>query len=166
MARTKTWVSVLIATLSIVCVAGIVLVGGPVYWFSRHVDSHELSSAGAADEFRRERARFIGQPALVEMRPGAEPIVRRAAERSHGSPVTTLHVLGYDPNQEKLIRANVPFWLLRVAPRSSFSLTSEDSLVFGNLRLSADDIERHGQGLVLDLEDIPVRGVRALAWTD
>jgi hypothetical protein len=39
-------------------------------------------------------------------------------------------------------------------------------MLFGRLRLSAEDIERRGRGLVLDMEDIPVRGVHALAWTE
>ena len=165
MSRKRTWLSILLAMVAIAVVLCLALVGGTAYWLYSHVQTQELSSDSAAAEFSRQRARFAGQQPLVEMRPGAEPVVHRAAP-VRGGAVTTFHVLAYDPDDEQLIRTAVPMWLLKLAPKSSTSITSGDSVVFGRLNLSMDDIARQGPGLVMDLADIPVRGVRLLIWTD
>lgn len=166
MSPKRTWLSILLAVVAIAVVLCLALVGGAAYWLYQHVQTQELSSDGAADEFRRARARFAGQQPLVEMRPGAEPVVHRGTGPASSTPVANFHVLAYDPDEEKLMRANVPFWVLKMAPEKSISFTSRDRLLFSRLRLSMDDIERRGPGLVMDLDDVPVRGVRLLIWTD
>jgi uncharacterized membrane protein len=110
MAQRRTWLTILIGLVLAVFVLCIALVGGSVYWFYQHVQRQPMSRESAADEFSRERARFVGQTPLIEVRQGEQPVVHRTIRR--GAPVaatlTAVHVLVYDPREERLIRANIP----------------------------------------------------------
>jgi hypothetical protein len=120
MAKPRTWVSILIAGVVIVVMLGIAVVGGSAYWFYQHVNTRLTSKDTAVAEFDGERARFEGQQPLVEMRPGEDPVVHRSASTAH-TELKAIHALFYDPRARKLVRANFPFWVLRVAPRSQLS---------------------------------------------
>lgn len=165
MADKRTWVSVLIAAAAIVVIFGLACIGGAVFWFRQHVNTQYTSPDTAAGEFDRERARFAGQEPLAELRSGESPIVHRSTQSS-GPPLTTLHLLAYDPQEERIIRANVPFWAARLSPSAAFSITSEDSVIFGKLQLTADDIARHGPGIVMIADDVPVHGARFMVWAE
>jgi hypothetical protein len=165
MAEKRTWVSVLIAAAAIAVILGLVAIGTTIFWFRQHVNAQYTSRDSAVQEFSRERARFAGQEPLVELRSGESPIVHRAAQSS-GVSLTALHVLAYDPEEERLIRASVPFWAARLSPMAAFSITSEDSEIFGKLQLTADDIARHGPGIVMIADGVPVHGARVLVWAE
>jgi hypothetical protein len=81
-----------IVIIGIVCVA---LVGSCAYWFYRHhFETRFVRVESAAQELQRERARFAGQRALVEIRLGREPIVHRpdpAQKKSAGSQFLPVH---------------------------------------------------------------------------
>jgi hypothetical protein len=166
MANKRTWISILIAGVVIVVMLGVALVGGSAYWIYRHFNTRFTSNESAVAEIDGERARFNGQQPLVEMRPGEDPIVHRAASRVRQTELRAIHALFYDPRARKLVRANFPFWVLRVAPRSQLSFFSDDSELFGDLHLTLEDLEHQGPGLVLDMKDVPIRGGQALVWTD
>jgi hypothetical protein len=61
---------------------------------------------------------------------------------------------------------NFPFWMLDMAPRGQASFLSGNSELFGDLHLTLDDLAQRGPGLVMDMKDVPIRGGRALVWTD
>ena len=166
MAAPKTWVSILIAGVAIVVVLCLAVVGGSIYWIAQRFDSRDTSDDDAKIQINVERARFSGQQPLVEIRPGEDPIVHRTAEAGLHPEIKAIHALLYDPRGRKLVRANFPFWVLRVTPRSQLSFFSDDSEIFGDLHLTLADLERRGPGLVLDMKDVPVKGGQALVWTD
>jgi hypothetical protein len=60
---------------------------------------------------------------------------------------------------------SVPFWLIRLAPSKHFSF-SDSGFDFDSdrVRLSSDDLERLGPGLILDQKDR--RGSHVLVWTE
>src|SRR5882762_6212784 len=129
----KTWVSIAIAAAIIVAILAGAAIGGALMFFSRHISTQFTSTEKAADEFVAARARFSGQQPLIEMRPG-EAVVRReqraaASDTRVDRQLETLHVLAYDRGAGKLVRVNVPFWLLRLAPSRHVRFTNRDRAV-------------------------------------
>ena len=75
-------------------------------------------------------------------------------------------VLAFDPRAGKLVRASVPFWLLRMAPSRNLSFHSGGfDFDSDGMRLTVDDIERAGPGLLLDGRDRR-DGTLVLVWTE
>ena len=110
----RTWISILIASVIIVGVLAVAAVGGTVFFFYRHVDAKFTRPDDAATEFTQARARFSGQQPLIEMRKGDQPRLHRELMESAkaATPLTSLRVLAYDEDNEKLVNVTLPFWLL------------------------------------------------------
>jgi hypothetical protein len=177
--KRTTWLSVLLAAILIIGIGCVALVGSAAYWFYQHFETRSVPVESADLEFQRERARFAGQRALVEIRLGREPIVHRpdpARQKSAG--LQTLHALVYDPAARKLVRANIPFWLLRFSRQGRIDLPAGARLGSDSAHFTVDDLERFGPGLILDLnehdrdevehdpDDHRGSGIQMLVWTD
>ena len=166
----RTWVSVLIASVIIVGVLAIAVVGGTAYFFYRHVNASFTPPEDADTEFAQARARFAGQKPLIEIRKDDEPILHRegATRREASGPqLVSLRVLAYDNHARKLVRVTIPFWLLRLAPSGKkVSFLNDNGIDFDTERvhLTLEDLERRGPGLVLDQADR--RGSQVLVWTE
>jgi hypothetical protein len=158
-ANKKTWISILIAVFIIAGLAAIGLVAGSAYWVSRHVSTQVTSTESAEAEFARERARFAGQQPLVEISGGSDtPTVRRlpiaaGAERAR---LQTLHARVYDPDEGKIVRVEIPFWLISFG--KSFSFMPDMGSV------TMEDLERHGPGLIVNGKSD--EGQQILVWLD
>jgi hypothetical protein len=150
-----TWLSIALAAIVITGIVCVALVGSAAYWFyHQHVETRFVAVESAAQEFRRERARFTGQRALLEIRLGREPIVHRPdPAQSKSANLETLHALVYEPATGKLVRANIPFWLLRFVRRGRIDLPAGARLDSDPAHFTVDDLERHGPGLILDLNE-------------
>jgi hypothetical protein len=165
----KTWISVVIAVVIILGMLAAAAIGGTAYFFARHIHAEPAETADAAREFETARGRFSGQPALIEIRRDDEPLLHKELIKSEtpGKPLETLRVLAYDPDDEKLVRVSIPFWLLRLAPSGKrMSFLSDNGIDFDSERvhLTLDDLERRGPGLILDHKDR--RGSLVLVWTE
>jgi hypothetical protein len=164
----KTWVSVLIASVIIVGVLAAAAIGGTAFFIYRHVNTQVASNERADVQFAEARARFAGQRPLLELRHGDEPVLHREAIPAEmpEAKLETLRVLAYDTREEKLVRVSIPFWLLRLAPTRHVSFLSDTGIDFDSerVRLTLDDLERRGPGLILDQADR--RGSQVLVWTE
>ena len=165
----RTWVSVLIASVIIVGVLAIAVVGGTAYFFYRHINASFTPPENADTEFAQARARFAGQKPLIEIRKDDEPILHREGTTRHDSSrqLVSLRVLAYDNRARKLVRVTIPFWLLRLAPSGKkVSFLNDNGIDFDTDRvhLTLEDLERRGPGLVLDQADR--RGSQVLVWTE
>src|SRR5579862_4362639 len=90
----RTWVSVLIASVIIIGVLAVAVVGGTAYFFYRHIDAKVTPQESADRTFEQTRARFAGQKPLIEMTGEEEPVVhhdRNAPRRD----ISALHALVY-----------------------------------------------------------------------
>ena len=160
----KTWLSIALAAAIVIGIFAVVLVGGGAYLIHRHVQTEFTGADTAGNEFARERARFVGQQPLIELRPGDTPVVHRSPRT--GAPsvqLQTLYALAYDARAHKLVRFNVPFWLLRLAPSRRLSIFGGEDFAPDADRLTLDDLERRGPGLVLDAMQ---HGSQVLVWTE
>lgn len=162
----RTWIQIAIAAGAILVVIGLGLVGGAAYFISRHVHAQLVSSESAEEQFARARARFAGQTPLIEMAGGGDPVVHRTPDAAPGAPIEVLHAMVYSPVSRKLVRVNVPMWLLRMMPtHNRFSFVNGDvDFDSGRTRITLEDLDRHGPGLILDGEDR--HGAHVLVWAE
>ena len=165
----RTWISVLIATVVIVGFLAIAAVGGTAYFFYRHIHASFTPPEDADSEFAQARARFAGQQPLIEIQGRDQVIVHRTEtpSRSETAKLRALHAMVYDPSDGRMVDVNVPFWVLRLAPsggRFSFLNDRDFSIDSDRVRLTLDDLEHHGPGLILDHHD--PRGSVVLVWTE
>jgi hypothetical protein len=170
MASTKrTWLWVVLGIMATFFLVVIVFIGGAIFEFRRHVKNEFVESAVAEREFAQTRARFGGQQPLVEFKGKStddDALVHRPPPDAPRVHVNTLRVLIYDLQQGHLIHVDVPGWLLRAMPNSGrygggFNADVGDE--FERHRLTIDDLERHGLGLVLEGRN---DNTRILIWTE
>jgi hypothetical protein len=163
----KTWVSIVIASVIIVGMLAVAVVGGTAFFFYRHIDTEFTPQANAEQQFAAARSRFAGRQPLIELRFDDEPVLHRElmAEAHSTAKLETLRILAYDPHGRKLVRVSVPFWLIRLAPSKHFSF-NDNGIDFDSerVRLTVDDLERLGPGLIMDQKDR--RGSHVLVWTE
>ena len=122
----------------------------------RHRDATPVTVTAAQAGFDRLRARFAGQTALVDMETrSGRPPTRGAS----GRPLRAFHTVIFDRRGgDRLVEVSVPYWLGRTYARHEGSyawlgeLTFLDDTEFDAepLRISIDEIERYGPGLLVD----------------
>jgi hypothetical protein len=164
---TRKWLSIVVAVLLAVCLLGIAALGSVAYFLYSHIQTAPITEVAAGDRFARERARFAGSQPLVEIRGREDVVVHRpAAAVERGTPLTSLKALVYDDNEAQLVEMSMPFWLIRMLPSGRFSFLSDSGFRIDSerMRLTAEDLEAHGPGLVLDHRDPD--GGHILVWTE
>lgn len=170
MTTRKTWISIAIASVAIICLLSLAVVGGTAFFIYRHVEATFTNETSAEQEFRAARERFQGQRPLIEIRrEGDEPILHRELLRSDkmpDKPLESLRVLAYDDTAGKIVRVTIPFWLLRIVPSKNLSFLNDEGIDIDTrrIRLTLDDVERRGPGLLLDQTDR--HGSQVLVWTE
>ena len=163
----RTWVSVLIAAVIVVGILAATAIGGTAFFFYRHVHSQFTPRDDAAKQFASARERFAGQQALIEIRHDDQrALLHREVIPAEGSParLAALRVMAYDTRGGKLVNISIPFWLLRMAPSNKFSFLDDYDFDTDRMRLTVEDLERRGPGLILDQSDR--RGSQVLVWTE
>jgi hypothetical protein len=141
-----------------------------VVFVARHREAAPVTAASAQAEFERLRARFTGQTPLVDM----EVRATRSAPAGAGTqPLRTFHTVIFDRRGgDRLVEIAVPFWFGRSYARheGSFAWLGELSFLDDTefdpepVRLSIEDIERHGPGLLVDYQH--PGGGQFIAWVD
>lgn len=170
MSARKTWISILIASVIIVVLLAIAVVGGTAFFIYRHVHAEFTNENTAAQEFAGARARFAAERPLIEIQGNKDPIVHRDLIPANASAhrIESLRVLAYDDRAGKLVRVSIPFWLLRMMPSRHLSFLNDEGIDVDidadRVRLTIDDIERRGPGLILDEKDR--RGSQVLVWAE
>jgi len=164
MAKVKTWVWVVVGVI-VIGILGIVALAAAGLWFVRsHVEVRQTTSAAASSDFESVRARFAAQKPLVELDDSGE-FIRANTDRPNGTvQPQSLHVMVFDPDDEKVIRMELPFWLLRLKSGGNRDFTMNGNHVdMAKLHLSVEDLERFGPTLILDHTDR--RGAHVLVWS-
>jgi hypothetical protein len=164
MAKVKTWVWVVIGVIAL-GILGIVAMAAAGLWFVRsHVNVQATTSAAATSDFDTVRARFSGQKPLIELDDRGD-FIRANTDRPAGSVrPQTLNVMAFDADEDKVVRMDLPFWLLRLKSGGTrFSMGGGD-VDLAKLRLTVEDLERYGPTLILDHKGH--RGARVLVWSE
>jgi hypothetical protein len=161
--KRKTWVSVMIVLAGIVAVLAVAVTVSAIVLFLRYVETRDVAWETASTEFEAERARFTGQQPLIEFRGLQTPIVRRTPFAPRRA-LRALHALAYSAPDGHLRRAVVPAAILRLLSAGG-RIRFMDLGMFGDDRdrITLEDLERHGPGLILDTSG---RSVGPLAIAD
>jgi hypothetical protein len=166
MATKKTWIWIIVAFLG-VCVVGILGVAGAgIYFVASHIETKTSTMAEAFQEFDRAKAMLGGQKPLFELDEREHP---RLTRQLSAMPTSTtkpeyLWILAWDPDNEgRLIKLNLPFWLLRFGNRKIQVLDHESGFNFERLNLDVNELERVGPLLLVDHR--ARSGERVLVWT-
>jgi hypothetical protein len=160
------WAQVLIGVAIIAVFLGIGAIIAVTAWVSQNVVVNSATGQNADEEFERVRQRFKGQSPLLEMKDGVPHYVAARAEATPTASrqLATLHILAWDPNDEKLATVSVPWWVLRLKSGpirfSSYAAGFDD----GGVRLTPEDIEKHGPGIIMDT--IGRHGERLILWAE
>lgn len=121
------------------------------------------TEASAEAEFEKVRQQFPGATPMLTYDGRAAALSETARQGTSTARLSTLAVLAWNPDQRELVRVNLPFWLLRLQGQPFVLGDMVSSFEDRSLRLTAEDIERHGPGIVLDFADPD--GTRVLVWT-
>lgn len=157
------WAQVLIGVAIVAVFLGIGAIIAVTAYFSQNVVVNTSNAREADDEFEKVRQRFKGQLPLVELKEGVAVRSNPRANTSGGQ-LSTLHILAWDSDDEKLAAVNVPWWVIRLKSGpirfSSYSAGFDDE----GVRLTPEDIERGGPGIIL--EATGRHGERVLLWAE
>jgi hypothetical protein len=164
--KIPTWVWVVIGIVA-VCIIGLLAAAAMgVYFVARQVETEAASPARAEAAFERERGRFKDQKPAIEIDEddNVKTEVLEAALKSRGErrKLDHLSVLAWDSDDERLVRVDVPFWLLRLK-EDPLDILSESGIRGERIRITVEDIERMGPRLLIDHRGR--RGDRVLVWT-
>jgi hypothetical protein len=163
--KVKTWVWVVISIV-VVCILGLVTLAGVGFYFvSKHIDTKEVSTAGAAKEFEAVKAGFAGQKPLIELDSRGQ-FLRAHTDRPVPRHVTTpdqLYLLAFDPKDRRMVRFSLPFWLLRMKAGNTTIDLNGNRMDLEDLRLTVADLERFGPTLIVDHQSPD--GERVLVWS-
>ena len=155
--KVKTWVWVLLGVIAIA--------GAGFYFFTQHIETRTVSPATATKEFEEVKAQFVGQKPLVELdRRGS--FVRSNPDRPssrNGRVPEELYVMAFDPDDGRVVRLKIPFWLLRLKTHGSNINFNGRRMDLEDLKLSVADLERFGPTLIVDHSGID--GKRVLVWS-
>ncbi|WP_396625147.1 hypothetical protein [Luteitalea sp.] len=167
---TRRWLQVLLGVLLLITLAVVALAASCAYLVKKQVDVRQVASPADFDrEARAVLDRFKGVPALIEdsdtgPRLSSAALASRQKKAATGAPhpLTALHVVVFSPQENKLVRISLPFWLLRMSPDGTVDIKNDD-VDLGKMRLSIDDLEAAGPGPLLLRKS---GDSRVLAWTE
>jgi hypothetical protein len=163
--KRRTWIWVVIGVFFVLLVLAI---GGMIFtvsFFQQNMTVADMSPASADEQFEAVRAKFAGQQPLIRMVDGQPQYdADRAAASTSTRPLQSMHVMAWDDEEEKLVTFALPFWLLRLKSGpirlSAYSQGWDDR----GVSFRVEDIERHGPGLLLDVNER--REGRVLIWVE
>ena len=144
----RTWVKVTLVSVAVMAIGFIALAGTGAYYFFRHLDTRTATEADTKGDFEAVRVRFTGRPPLVEIRnlKSGDLTVNRLVH-PQGHRAATVHVLTWSPDEGKLLRTDLPLWLMRF---SSINVLSRLGIAPEKFRLTAEDLAKYGPGIVVD----------------
>jgi hypothetical protein len=163
MAKVKTWVWVVVG-IFVICILGMMTMAAAGFWFARtHIHVRSESPAVASSDFEQVRQQFAGQTPLIELDDRGH-FLRANTDRPPGTTrPETLAVMAFDPGDERVVRVNIPFWMLRLKLRGTRISIGRGNLDLEDLKLTVEDLERYGPTLILDHKERG--GERVLVWS-
>jgi hypothetical protein len=166
MSTKRKWIPI---AIGIVILLFFIAAGAVIFTVSYARDHLQIASSSESDAMRafdEVHAKFPGRP-LIEIKDGEPaPAGDRGSEPASKVELTTLHVLAWDPDEDHLVRVEIPFWLLRLKSGPISFSSYAAGLRSDRVRLTVEDVERHGPGIVVDVTDTRRNHGRALVWAD
>lgn len=165
MATRKTWIWVVVGVAGMGVVTLLAVAGSGVYFVTHHIHSEHATSPDAIHSFQSVLTSLGPARPLYELDAADEPRLVRPFREVPSAAVRpdTLWLLAFDPEQERLVRVSLPFWLLRIGSRKMRVMHGSNGFDLERLNLDMDELERIGPALVFDYRNQD--GARVLLWT-
>ena len=163
--KVKTWVWVVLAIVVIGVLGVVAMAGVGLYFFSQHIDTKTVSPANAARDFEQVKVRFTGQRPLIELDDHGR-YLRSNTDRkppANSKPPESINVMAFDPDEGRIVRVNIPFWLVRMKMRGTTIDFNGNHMNLEDLKLTVEDLERFGPTLIIDHRNMS--GERVLVWS-
>jgi hypothetical protein len=165
MASRKTWIWIFVAVCCVGLMSLFAIAGAGVYFVSKNIHANRSSSAEAIKAFDEVRKQFKDPRPLFELDSSHNP---RATRQTTDMPTSSprpdhLWILAWDPDEERLVKVSLPFWLLRMGKRKVDIFNSDRGFDLERLQLDVQELERIGPTLVFDFR--ANTGERVLVWT-
>ena len=164
--KVKTWVWVVVAVVVIGILGIIAMAGVGIYFFSRNIQTRTESPAVAARDFEHVSSRFEGQKPLIELDQHGRYLKSNTDRKAAPGAKTpeALHVMAFDPDDGRIVRVTIPFWLLRLKLRGSSINFNGRRMELEDLKLTVEDLERYGPALVVD--HTAPSGQHVVVWSE
>ncbi len=149
-----------IAGVAVAAMAGLGTFG---YLAWRTVAVEHIEPDAALRRFDEARSTFAGAEPILRLDEAGSVHRSDPPEPKRATP-THFHVWAYRFSQNRLIRADLPFWFLKVKGPAVQYAVRDTGLDLDRLGVTAGDLERYGGCLVLD--ETRSNGDRLLVWTE
>ena len=161
--KVKAWVWVVIGVV-VVGILGVITMAAAGLWFVKsHIDIRTTTTAAATEDFQTIRQRFATQKPLIELDEHGG-FLRANTERPAGTVrPQTLNIMAFDPDDAKVVRMELPFWILRLKSGGTKFDIGRSNVDLKRMRITVEDLERYGPILILDQRDTD--GSRVLVWS-
>jgi hypothetical protein len=161
--KVKPWVWIVVGVV-VIGILGVIAMAAAGLWFVKsHVDIRPMTTAAASEDFQTVRQRFAAQKPLIEL-DDRGMFLRANTDRPNGTQrPQTLNVMAFDPRDERVVRMELPFWLLRFKMGGTRFDIGRSNVDLARMRITVEDLERYGPILILDQKDTD--GSRVLVWS-
>jgi hypothetical protein len=162
--KVKTWIWIVVGVVAIGILGVIAMAGVGFYFFAQHFDTHSATAVSAARDFEEVKARLAGQTPLIELDERGRYLRSNTDRKTvvNARPPESLYVLAFDPDDERVVKVTIPFWLLRLKTRGTIDFNGR-RMDLEDLKLTVEDLERFGPTLIVDHR--ASSGERVLVWS-
>ena len=144
----RTWVKVTLVSVIVLVLGFFMLAGAGAYFVFRHFETRTVAEAETKPDFETIVKRFAGRPPLLEIIDLQKADIRiNRTVHPQGRRANTVYILNWNADEEKLVKTDVPIWLMQF---SSINVLSHLGLAPERFRLTAEDLARFGPGIVVD----------------
>lgn len=160
----RRWPYIVLGVAVLLVFVGIGAIIASIAWFQENMQVEDSTDRDAQTEFDSVRQKFGGREPLLELHNGV-PRYTKARESSRATPaepLSRLNILVWDPDDERLARIALPFWLLRMKSDPIQFSAYASGLDEEGVELRPEDIEQYGPGIILDTRT--PSGERVLLW--
>ena len=161
--KVKTWVWVVVGLVvcGVLCLVAMAAAG---LWFAKtHINIQSVSTVTATEDFARIRRQFSSQKPLIELDERGH-LTRANTDRPAGTTrPESLNIMAFDPDDEKVVKMQIPFWLLRLKMQGTRFDVGSVRIDLRELNLTVEDLERFGPTLIVDHKGRG--GERVLVWS-
>lgn len=146
----------------VICLV-IVVAGSAVWFFASAYDAVPSDEASASREFEAVRQRLGNEPPVIAIQDRVAVLNRNAPEDVASRELQRVQILTWEPDEGRLSRITLPWWLIRIR-EGSFDVSTGPESDITRVQVSPEDIERYGPALLI--EHTEPDGSRFLVWTE
>jgi hypothetical protein len=156
--------SLSVRIVSWIGVAAVVGIGVAAFFAWHSITVEQTNPDDALRRFDEIRSRLPWTEPMLRIDPSGVITRRPVPPESPGPPLSSMRVLAYRRPEQRLVRADVPLWFLKLkGPAVQYALRGT-GLDLERLGVTPADLERYGACVVLD--ETRANGDRLLVWTE